>query len=558
MQKLGDRKKILRLVETLKGPAGDEAEEKEREAAPPRKPVPRGRRETRRGIIQVKSIPPGKRAPTARHKSLMMIGETGCGKTTLINSMMNFLFGVQFADPFRYKLIVEKDKGTQAVSMTDEVNTYYIEPPALDFGLTLIDTPGYGDTRGLQQDKEITKKIKAAFEERIQDINAICFVMNASRPRLTPTQRYIFKQILGIFGHDVAQNIIILLTFADATHPPALAAVKEAQIPYTHYFKLNNSAFFLDGAASATPGDRMMANLFWDVGVDSFCKFFAQLAVMPAQSLTLTKTVLREREQLETSVENLQPVITIGLNTLENIRQEIKAIEQHKVEIDANKSFTVTKELPHVRREYDIPAGRNTTTCLTCNYTCHQSCVYADNTEKADCSAMSGGYCTQCPERCHWTMHKNLPYRCVWTTRTQVQTLDALKARFVTANSKLSTSEQIMQGKLEEFMAKQRAVFATIQRVKDAINRLNQIALCANVFESSEYFDVMIESEEAARKPLWQDRVKALKKLKQNQETLAGITQKGYNPWAAYKDVEEGLSKHGPAGAGKAAQCHVM
>ena len=38
----------------------------------------------------------------------MVTGQTGAGKTTLIDSLANYLLGVEFYDQFRYKIVDEK------------------------------------------------------------------------------------------------------------------------------------------------------------------------------------------------------------------------------------------------------------------------------------------------------------------------------------------------------------------------------------------------------------------------------------------------------------------
>merc|ERR1712048_251033 len=138
-----------------------------------------------------------------RNRTIMVVGATGTGKTTLLNSMMNYLWGVEYDYPYRFKLAKEYVKGGgQSESQTDDVTAYFLDPPELGYQLTLIDTPGYGDTRGLSQDMKITKKIKEFFETEVQEIDAVCFVIRAPQARLTPTQKYIFAQVLGIFGND--------------------------------------------------------------------------------------------------------------------------------------------------------------------------------------------------------------------------------------------------------------------------------------------------------------------------------------------------------------------
>ena len=83
-----------------------------------------------------------KRRFQRRNRCILVIGATGTGKTTCLNSMMNYLWEVEYEDKFRYKLILENKNANQAKSQTQKVTAYYLNPPTLDYSLTLVDTPG--------------------------------------------------------------------------------------------------------------------------------------------------------------------------------------------------------------------------------------------------------------------------------------------------------------------------------------------------------------------------------------------------------------------------------
>ena len=172
-------------------------------------------------------------------KVFMLVGATGHGKTTLINGMVNYILGVQWKDEFRFNCITEETKATQAYSQTQHITAYTFHPmkgSAVPYTFTVVDTPGYCATEGLERDDNITKQIKHFFSipppDGIDHLDGIGFVVQASQPRLTSTQKYIFDSILSIFGNDVSKNIFMMMNFADGQpQPPVLEAIKAAEIP---------------------------------------------------------------------------------------------------------------------------------------------------------------------------------------------------------------------------------------------------------------------------------------------------------------------------------------
>jgi len=111
-------------------------------------------------------------------KAILLMGETGVGKTTLLNAMLNYVLGVEWDDPFRFLLI--SDEGTskmvnpQAHSQTSKVTAYELhhqEGLKIPYSLIIVDTPGYCDTNssttnGIARDGQITDAIEQFFKDK--------------------------------------------------------------------------------------------------------------------------------------------------------------------------------------------------------------------------------------------------------------------------------------------------------------------------------------------------------------------------------------------------------
>ncbi|KAM4551900.1 uncharacterized protein PAE49_015498 isoform 2-T2 [Odontesthes bonariensis] len=292
------------------------------------------------------------------NRTIMVLGAPGAGKSTLINGMINHILGVEWYDSYRFVLVNEDQSKSQAHSQTSEVTVYKInhqEGFRIEHSLTIVDTPGFGDTRGIERDREITEQLRNLFSTQlgVSEIDAVCFVAQASSARLTPTQKYVFDSVLSIFGKDVAENIRILVTFADGQPPPVLEGIRESGVPCPKgkdglplHFKFNNSALFADNRSAAAGSrseddddDGNVDQMFWNMGTNSMKRFFAALNLMETKSLTLTKQVLRERKQLEVSVESLQKQVRLGLAKLGEIKETSEKLKEHEAEIRRNENY---------------------------------------------------------------------------------------------------------------------------------------------------------------------------------------------------------------------------
>ena len=468
-------------------------------------------------------------------KVLMVVGATGSGKTTLINAMVNYLFGVDLEDDFRFKLIVEEAAKDQTKSVTKWITAYTIpaqEGSPVPYTLTIIDTPGFGDTEGVEQDKRIAHQVKELFSKKgpgaIDQLHGIGFVAQASLVRLTHTQRYTFNSILAIFGKDIEKNVFMMITFAEGQTPKVLDAVKAANIPHETYFKFNNSALYSDDKTSDF--DRM----FWEMGTKSLKAFFTHLAKMTPTSILLTKAVLEEREQLEVILQGLRDKINWGLSTCENLRETKEKVKQHEADIKRNAKFQIksTIEKPH---KIKINQGEYTTNCLQCNYTCHFPCIIPNTDEKKWCGAMYGTeHCKICTGKCHWTKHVNDQYRIQWITEEIVQTFDDLKQKYHNAKSGKSHYESVVAGLEQELFQKGEELRSNLEEARQCIERLDKIALRPNPLSEVEYINLQIESEKEQKNEGFMKRISILEKLRNQAELVLKLrAQKGIVPSGA-------------------------
>jgi len=105
----------------------------------------------------------------------------------------------------------------------------------------ILDTPGFADTRGLQQDELHKKSIASQIQKHIDSVSAVLVLANGTVPRITAGTDYALSTLSAIFTDTLASRVAFLLTnvnnhlytnFSKDTVPDALKGAPQ--------FLLNN------------------------------------------------------------------------------------------------------------------------------------------------------------------------------------------------------------------------------------------------------------------------------------------------------------------------------
>ncbi|XP_056316875.1 uncharacterized protein LOC130231551 isoform X2 [Danio aesculapii] len=495
----------------------------------------------------------GRRDRNKQNKVILMVGETGTGKTTIINTMVNHLLGVKFEDQEFYQITEEEEQqADQTQSQTSEITVYEVFVEENPISLTIIDTPGYGDTRGHEKDAEIAEYLSRLFsdEDGVHDIDAVCFVMKASQNRLSGKELYIFHAVLSLFGKDIENNIVFLLSYSDGGPPAdALNAIDKAEIPCRRDSRGKPVHFLFNNRQKEKREEEYehMIRSAWEMGERSINKFFTIMEEKNRKSVQMTLDVMKERTRLDACVCNLKDRIIEKEQKNDELTQIQKALKENRDKIVKNENFQfkvnkVVKEKVPIVNEWWW--NSNATCCSVCKENCHEwNCSWVSSNNLSWCHVMSNNHCTVCSGKCHYTKHVKENKKYVTKTEEVIMTFNELQQQYEDREQQPEISfdkkkyentkkkhEEIMKGtEIEDELIKdlkknKSEKSKLLQEAYMSIMRLSYIALKADSAFTLQHLDFLIPRlKEEEGKEEWVKKLEELKKAEEKQNNKGAL-----------------------------------
>ncbi|KAK8721753.1 hypothetical protein OTU49_012550 [Cherax quadricarinatus] len=322
--------------------------------------------------IQVVSIGPANEVPI---KAVLLLGETGAGKTHAINTMINYLLHVRFEDDFRFQLkdYVSSDNLRQIDSQTEYITAYIISRHLgvpFDCNYALIDSPGFGDTRENHERATIERLTHfLTTDYGIDYLDCVGLVAKSNQNRISNHQLQMLKEFTSVLGSDIGVITQLLATHASDGLPLVLDVVKNAKVQFQNWYAFDNWPLYISKDDNVHQEGYLEYR--WRKMQEEQGRFFKDLQNVHQISLKRTRELLQEKQSFEKTKSTL----------MNNIKMSV--VLKNKI-VYLNKNLKKSTELVNNLEEVSwvkctIPRGYHVHNCDICQKTCREMCENPKN-----------------------------------------------------------------------------------------------------------------------------------------------------------------------------------
>ncbi|KAH6632409.1 hypothetical protein F5144DRAFT_593183 [Chaetomium tenue] len=394
--------------------------------------------------------------------NILILGETGVGKSTWINAFVNYLtydslddamqagrleclipcsFSTQLKDPNdpRGKFVQEDIKIGKSQFENDGARGQSATQCTAVYGVTigktrvrLIDTPGIGDTRGLEQDNRNMADILKVLRS-YDKLHGILVLLKPNAARLTVMFRFCIKQLLTQLHRNAANNIVFGFTNTRGSNYTPGDTFKPLEALLAEYKQVHMGLFEHNkGIDMGLVEDNMRS---WSRSVSESKRLLKHIrGLTPHQvrsTINLNETrdmIVKLTEPMALIAQKIQSSIAVNndqvkmLHNAELSRSELEKslyVQRETVEsYEVGKPRTVCTHGDCVEVWNDF-AGRDETV-IVYKTMCHRPCYLGSEVkrnQKGDpelkrCCAMDGnGFCSGCSHNYLDHMHIYYDYR---------------------------------------------------------------------------------------------------------------------------------------------------
>lgn len=388
---------------------------------------------------------------------MLLLGETGSGKTSFLNLLCNcnkvkYLCGKydeKTVAKFRqyHDIKLEDSETRQMQSKTSGAKIYKGDLSSI------IDTPGFGDSRGLKQDEENVQSIISCLKAESY-INCVCLVINGRQARMSATLKYVLTEITAILPRKVLDNLIVVFT---NTSNPLFSTFDPLELQ-TFFGKQVCNLFYIENPYCHFEKAKIMQNQLSDEKIAaSLQKSFEDTAEVLDEMWSTIKSfeevytnqfveLFDKKQEIERSVLTLLTSYDNQKKVEENIKQaeeEVQAALRRK-DLNANFSYIQTLYVNVV-----IETDRHNTLCgvPNCYSNCHTPCHLDKSFEKEvikHCQCMDGeDFCSYCGH--HYTKHYHNEAKFETQERTEELIDEEMKEEFEAAKNDKQRAILIMK-----------------------------------------------------------------------------------------------------------------